>query len=106
MSLKNKLFKEMFKMSPAAAQQASTKAPSHKLSCRTKPDATKQKLKNLDPAHGQLWATGSVRNGNETASPAPRVAIFLSTFARGRTCSTDYLQKHSLCGCTVDSAKT
>jgi len=33
MSLKNKLFKEMFKMFPAAAQQASTKAASRKLSC-------------------------------------------------------------------------
>ena len=29
MSLKNKLFEEMFKMSSAAAQQANTKAPSH-----------------------------------------------------------------------------
>jgi len=37
MSLKNKLFKEMFKMSSAAAQQASTKLPSHKLSCWTQP---------------------------------------------------------------------
>ena len=33
MSRKNKLFKEVFKMSSAAAQQAGTKAPSHKLSC-------------------------------------------------------------------------
>jgi len=33
MSLKNKLFKELFKMSSAAAQQAGAKAPSHKLSC-------------------------------------------------------------------------
>jgi len=33
MSLKNKLFKELFKMSSAAAQQASAKAPLHKLSC-------------------------------------------------------------------------
>ena len=33
MSLKNKLLEEIFKMSPAAAQEASTKAPSHELSC-------------------------------------------------------------------------
>jgi len=38
MSLENKLFTEMFKMSSAAAQQASTGAPSHKLSCWTQPD--------------------------------------------------------------------
>ena len=40
MSLRNKLFREMFKMSSAAAQQASTKAPSHKLSCWAQPDPT------------------------------------------------------------------
>jgi len=33
MSLKNKLFEEMFKMFPAAAQQASMKAASRTLSC-------------------------------------------------------------------------
>jgi len=42
LSLKNKLFKEMFKMSSTAFQQASTKAPSHKLSCWTRPNATHQ----------------------------------------------------------------
>ena len=40
MSLKNELIKEMFRMSPAAAQQASTKAPSHKLTCWTQPNPT------------------------------------------------------------------
>jgi len=35
MSLKNKLFNEMFKMS--SAQQANTRAHSHKLSCWTQP---------------------------------------------------------------------
>ena len=38
MSLKNKFVKEMFKMCSAAAQQACMKAPSHKLSCWTKPN--------------------------------------------------------------------
>ena len=38
MSLKSKLFKEMYKMCSAAAQQACMKAPSHKLSCWTKPN--------------------------------------------------------------------
>ena len=33
MSLKNKLLEEILKMSPAAAQEVSTKAPSHELSC-------------------------------------------------------------------------
>ena len=47
----------MFRMSSAAAQQASMKAPSHKLSCfdlrhrqaSTGRNPTQQKLKNLDP---------------------------------------------------------
>jgi len=49
MSLKNKLFKEVLKMSSAAAQQASTKAPSHKLSCWTQPNPW------VNPTHGQHW---------------------------------------------------
>ena len=44
MLLKNKLFKEMFKMSSAAAQQASTKAPSHRTSSVAGPNPTHQKL--------------------------------------------------------------
>ena len=58
MSRKNKLFKEVFKMSSAAAQQAGAKAPSHKLSCfnlrrrHATVDPTQpnhQKLTNFDP---------------------------------------------------------
>jgi len=47
--IKNRFFKEVFKMSSAAAQQASTKAHSNKLSYWTQPNPTHQKLKNLDP---------------------------------------------------------
>ena len=49
MSLKNKVIKDMFKMSSAAAQQGSTKAPSHKLSCWTQPNPW------VNPTHRQLW---------------------------------------------------
>jgi len=47
--IKNRFFKEVLKMSSAAAQQASTKAHSNKLSYWTQPNPTHQKLKNLDP---------------------------------------------------------
>ena len=48
MSLKNKLFREMFKMSSAATQQASTKAPSHKLSCYSGPNPTRGSTQLMD----------------------------------------------------------
>jgi len=48
MSVKNKLFTEMFKMSPAAALQDSTKAPSHKLSYWTQPDPIHRSIQPMD----------------------------------------------------------
>jgi len=79
MSLKNKLFKEMFKISlaSAAAQHAgNAKAPSHKLSCfdlrrrqaysgpNPKTQPTKNWKKNLDPTqHNQTnWSTQPMDN--------------------------------------------
>jgi len=52
MSLKNKLFREMFKLSSAAAQQASMKAPSHKLRCQTQPNPPKTEKSRPNPTHG------------------------------------------------------
>jgi len=52
MSLKNKLFKEMFKMSSPAAQQAGTKAPSHNLSCWIQPNSPKSEKSRPNPTHG------------------------------------------------------
>ena len=64
MLLKSKLFKEMFRMYSVASQQASTKAPSYKLSCWTQPNLNHQKLKKsrpnppqLNPTHGSTQPT-------------------------------------------------
>ena len=48
MSVESKLFKEMLKMSSAAAQQASTNAPSHKLTCWTQPNPTNGSTQPMD----------------------------------------------------------
>ena len=64
MSLKNKVFKEMFKMSSPAAEQAGTKAPSHNLGCWIQPNSPKSEKSRpnptqpnpwVDQTHGQLW---------------------------------------------------
>ena len=60
MSLKNKLFKEIFKMSSVAVQQACTKAPSHSsvaIVDPIQPNPTHQKLKNLDPTKPIPWVS-------------------------------------------------
>jgi len=69
MSLKNKLSKEMLKMSSAAAQQASTKAPSQKLSCWTQPKPNQPsppKTENLNPTHGSTQPIDNSANDDVT----------------------------------------
>ena len=67
MSLRNELFKEKFKMSSAAAQQANTKASSDMCHSGPNPTQPTEQLKNLDPTRpkptygsteptGQLWS--------------------------------------------------
>jgi len=98
MSLRNKLFKEMFKMSSAAAQQASTKAPSHKLSCWTQSNPTTKNWKistqpdptqPMDKSEARPRWCGDRQKEQFSAPSEPQAVMLTTTQAKAWTRTKD-----------------